>query len=74
VAITNELFIADHKPNDRFRIKYLHMLKITKMASIIKFEVIPDKFNVIRAVFFFHGVGLTSPGTAATSGLLYSPR
>jgi hypothetical protein len=24
--------------------------------------------------FFFSGVGLTSPGTAATSGLLYSPR
>jgi hypothetical protein len=24
--------------------------------------------------FFFGGVGLTSPGTAATSGLLYSPR
>jgi hypothetical protein len=24
--------------------------------------------------FFFCGVGLTSPGTAATSGLLYSPR
>jgi hypothetical protein len=23
---------------------------------------------------FFSGVGLTSPGTAATSGLLYSPR
>jgi hypothetical protein len=23
--------------------------------------------------FFFGGVGLTSPGTAATSGLLYSP-
>jgi hypothetical protein len=25
-------------------------------------------------LFFFSGVGLTSPGTAATSGLLYSPR
>jgi hypothetical protein len=24
--------------------------------------------------FFFSGVGLTSPGTAATCGLLYSPR
>jgi hypothetical protein len=24
--------------------------------------------------YFFCGVGLTSPGTAATSGLLYSPR
>jgi hypothetical protein len=23
---------------------------------------------------FFSGVGLTSPGTAATSGLLYSPK
>jgi hypothetical protein len=29
--------------------------------------------NILYA-FFFGGVGLTSPGTAATSGLLYSPR
>jgi hypothetical protein len=27
-----------------------------------------------RVFFFFGGMGLTSPGTAATSGLLYSPR
>jgi hypothetical protein len=27
-----------------------------------------------QPLFFFGGVGLTSPGTAATSGLLYSPR
>jgi hypothetical protein len=31
--------------------------------------------NTVKTLqFFFHGVGLTSPGTAATSGLLYSPR
>jgi hypothetical protein len=29
---------------------------------------------ILSSVFFFCGVGLTSPGTAATSGLLYSPR
>jgi hypothetical protein len=27
-----------------------------------------------RVFLFFRGEGLTSPGTAATSGLLYSPR
>jgi hypothetical protein len=50
MAIMNELFRADHKHNDRCRMKYLHMLKITLMATIRKFEVIPDNFNVIRTV------------------------
>jgi hypothetical protein len=50
MAITNELFRADHEHNDRFRIKYLYMLNITKMASIRKSEVIPYKCNVNRTV------------------------
>jgi hypothetical protein len=32
------------------------------------------KFGDAVPFFFLRGVGLTSPGTAATSGLLYSPR
>jgi hypothetical protein len=31
-------------------------------------------YLVFFVLVFFCGVGLTSPGTAATSGLLYSPR
>jgi hypothetical protein len=30
--------------------------------------------TTLPLTFFFSGVGLTSPGTAATSGLLYSPK
>jgi hypothetical protein len=33
-----------------------------------------ERAKTVHAFFFFSGVGLTSPGTAATSGLLYSPR
>jgi hypothetical protein len=41
----------------------------TFMLSISNLET-----YFINRNFFFCGVGLTSPGTAATSGLLYSPR
>jgi hypothetical protein len=33
-----------------------------------------DHFVQMTPFFFFSGVRLTSPGTAATSGLLYSPK
>jgi hypothetical protein len=36
--------------------------------------VIGDEFPWLLQFLFISGVGLTSPGTAATSGLLYSPK
>jgi hypothetical protein len=42
-----------------------------KMSTIVPVVCIAVKLGPF---FFFGGVGLTSQGTTATSGLLYSPR
>jgi hypothetical protein len=42
------------------------------LMSTITCAVVPC--GLVDTDFFFSGVGLASPGTAATSGLLYSPR
>jgi hypothetical protein len=42
--------------------------------NAIALKNMQKKNNQSGTFFFLFGVGLTSPGTAATSGLLYSPR
>jgi hypothetical protein len=47
------------------------------LSFLCYFLVICSVFNFsyfLILLFFFSGVGLKSPGTAATSGLLYSPK
>jgi hypothetical protein len=50
------------------------MSQILPKIKYSKLCVIQHSWGMGSAGFFFGGVGLTSPGTEATSGLLYSPR
>jgi hypothetical protein len=52
--------------------EFLHYLfKVMNYEGLKRFDLNSHRSSY---KFFFSGVGLTSPGTAATSGLLYSPR
>jgi hypothetical protein len=55
-------------PKHRLTCNGLRSVISRKIKLLTVWAVLPSRF------FFFSGVGLTSPGTAATSGLLYSPR
>jgi hypothetical protein len=64
----------------------LKRLLSKKMRDLYKIPVLKRRIHlylvkdvmilklILEEHVFFSGVGLTSPGTAATSGLLYSPR
>jgi hypothetical protein len=55
----------------------LRLSQLKKIRKIAFLSAINNLKTVLWSkfcIFFFCGVGLTSPGTAATSGLLYSPR
>jgi hypothetical protein len=48
-------------------------LKCQQTSTVTKSSIF-QKLVFLYVFFIIIGVGLTSPGTAATSGLLYSPR
>jgi hypothetical protein len=52
-----------------------HLLLILRISIVELYVHSPMCLHDIVPFFFLlSGVGLTAPGTAATSGLLYSPR
>jgi hypothetical protein len=59
----------------RYLLEHFRMdIKISVKAPDGATEVRTDFLPSTNPSVFLVGVGLTSPGTAATSGLLYSPR